>query len=219
MRTLSRMYVSSGQSIFDSPSGVFSVTVNMHAAGARFTARAAGKAAGATRASALARNARAAANKTKKETVVKDRSRVVCRGEISRTGRGAGRHGRLRTDGFVQHLGSGEIDDGARRSHSAVVWSPCLRSFCRAQAQPGSRSPEEKRSYFPRPLLRAGVGAASAFFARLAGFAFLSGAPPFTAAFGHAASVYRTAGRSDRRRARASADAIAEALARSSEIF
>ena len=118
MRTLSRMYVSSGQSIFDSPSGVFSVTVNMHAAGARFTARAAGKAAGATRASALARNARAAANKTKKETVVKDRSRVVCRGEISRLGRGEGRHGRLRTDGFVQHLGSGEIDDGARRSRS-----------------------------------------------------------------------------------------------------
>ena len=120
MRTLSRMYVSSGQSIFDSPSGVFSVTVNMHAAGARFTARAAGKAAGATRASALARNARAAANKTKKETVVKDRSRVVCRGEISRTGRWEGRHGRLRTDGFVQHLGSGEIDDGARRSRSAT---------------------------------------------------------------------------------------------------
>ena len=149
MRTLSRMYVSSGQSIFDSPSGVFSVTVNMHAAGARFTARAAGKAAGATRASALARNARAAANKTKKETVVKDRSRVVCRGEISRTGRGAGRHGRLRTDGFVQHLGSGEIDDGARRSHSAVVWSPCLRSFCRgAQAQPEVSDPRssQKRS-------------------------------------------------------------------------
>ena len=91
MRTLSRMYVSSGQSIFDSPSGVFSVTVNMHAAGARFTARAAGKAAGATRASALARNARAAANKTKKETVVKDRSRVVCGGEISCTERGEGR--------------------------------------------------------------------------------------------------------------------------------
>ena len=112
MRTLSRMYVSSGQSIFDSPSGVFSVTVNMHAAGARFTARAAGKAAGATRASALARNARAAANKTKKETVVKDRSRVVCGGEISHTGLGEGRHGRLRTDGFVQHLGSGEITTG-----------------------------------------------------------------------------------------------------------
>ena len=131
MRTLSRMYVSSGQSIFDSPSGVFSVTVNMHAAGARFTARAAGKAAGATRASALARNARAAANKTKKETVVRDRSRVVCGGEISRTGRGEGRHGRLRTDGFVQHLGSGEIDDGARRSRSATS---CGRRPCGAFA-------------------------------------------------------------------------------------
>ena len=140
MRTLSRMYVSSGQSIFDSPSGVFSVTVNMHAAGARVTARAAGKAAGATRASALARNARAAANKTKKETVVKDRSRVVCRGEISRTGRGAERHGRLRTDGFVQHLGSGEIDDGDRRSHSATAVVAVVAELLPVSSRPQART-------------------------------------------------------------------------------
>ena len=46
-------------------------------------------------------------------------------------------------------------------------------------------SQAQKRTYFPRPLLRAGVGAASAFFARLAGFDFFSefsGALRFAAA-------------------------------------
>ena len=166
MRTLSRMYVSSGQSIFDSPSGVFSVTV-MCARGAEWRGSPRRRTERRSTRDRRWRGGRRRGPRTKQKRRRWSRSPEggVREGDMKYGTRAGPPHGRSRATALYGILGAARSTTGlgGHTPHTRVV--AVLAELLPGAS--GSRSPGEKRSYFPRPLLRAGVGALPAF-ARLA---------------------------------------------------